>query len=358
MKVVICWPDVSGYSAACWKALSRRVELFVLTRDLRPPSTPDSPHSTFDFGELITGVPHRILTRDEFPDAGLIERVVAGQRPDVVVLPGWAIANYNRLASAGSLRSAKFVMAMDTAWTGSLRQLAGRWVKRGYFRHIDGVMTAGERSARLARVLGFEPARIERGVYGIDYSAWEGLHGRRAGLAQWPRKFVFVGRFIPDKAIDVLVAGYAAYRGRVPDPWPLTCCGRGPDGALLRGREGVTDLGFVQPAELAGVFAEHGCLVLPSRYEPWGVVLAEAAAAGLPLIATDICGASVDLLRHYYNGVVMRTPDARELADAMAWVHENAARLAEMGARSRVYAAAYAAEVWAERWEGFFRLLT
>lgn len=355
MKVVICWPDVSGYTAASWRALARRgVDVFVLTHDLRPPG---GGPTAFDYKALIAGVPSRVLLRGEFEDAALVEREVAAQNPDVVVLPGWSVPRYTRLASARSLARATFLMGMDTAWTGSWRQLAGRWAKRGYFRHIDGVVVAGERAYRLARWLGFPPSRIERGVYGLDCAALSPALRRRLALPRWPRSFLFVGRYVRDKAVDVLVEGYRRYRASVDEPWTLTCCGRGGEGSLLRDVPGLTDRGFVQPDDLPGVMSEHGCFVLPSRYEPWGVVLAEAAAAGLPLIATDACGASLDVLRNYDNGLVLPESDPGRLADAMAWMHRNPARLPEMGRRGQHLSAAYSAEAWAERWEAFMRAL-
>ena len=94
---------------------------------------------------------------------------------------------------------------------------------------------------------------------------------------------------------------------------------------------------------------------MPSRYEPWGVAIAEAAAAGLPILCTEACGASVELVRPYYNGLIVPTDDAQSLADAMIWCHAHRDRLAEFGERGRSLAAAYSADVWAERWAAVLR---
>ncbi|MCC6659346.1 MAG: glycosyltransferase family 4 protein [Phycisphaerales bacterium] len=352
MKVVICWLDVSGYTAACWKALAGRpgIDLFVLTRDLAAAMRSGANHTGFDSRALIAGLPHRLLTDAEFADAAVIEKEVLAQRPDAVVIPGWATPQYNRLASLPGLEAATFIMGMDTAWTGSTRQLAGRWLKLRFFRSIDAAVVAGERAYRLARWLGFRDSQLERGVYGLDYAGLAPALTRRLTLPAWPRRFLFVGRYVPDKGLDILLDAYGRYRSRTTDPWTLTCCGRGPDAALLKHQPGVTDRGFVQPGDLPGLFADHGCFILPSRYEPWGVVLAEAAAAGLPLIATDACGASIDVLHNYHNGLVLPTPDAAALAAAMTWVHENTSRLPDFGRRGQALASAYSAAAWAERW--------
>jgi glycosyltransferase involved in cell wall biosynthesis len=159
-----------------------------------------------------------------------------------------------------------------------------------------------------------------------------------------------MGRYAPEKGLDVLLEAYAQYRQSVADPWPLTCCGKGPLAPLFAGRAGVEERGFIQPADQPAIMEQCGALVLTSTYEPWGVVIAEAAASGLPVLCSEACGASVELLRSYYNGLTVATGDARATAAAMRWLHDNQARLPEMGVRGRELSHAFAAAVWADRW--------
>jgi glycosyltransferase involved in cell wall biosynthesis len=133
----------------------------------------------------------------------------------------------------------------------------------------------------------------------------------------------------------------------------LTCRGTGPEAALLGGQPGITDAGFMQPAELPQAFRDHGVFVLPSRYEPWGVVIAEAAAAGLPIICSDACGAADDLVQPGKNGIVMPAGDADALANAMQWMHDHESGLPALGGHGRGLAAAYSAQSWAERWHHY-----
>ena len=58
-----------------------------------------------------------------------------------------------------------------------------------------------------------------------------------------------------------------------------------------------TDRGFVQPADQAAIWAEHGAFALASRYDPWPLVIVEACAAGLPVIHSEACGSAVELVR-------------------------------------------------------------
>ncbi len=93
---------------------------------------------------------------------------------------------------------------------------------------------------------------------------------------------------------------------------------------------------------------------MPSLEEPWGVAIGEAAATGLPLVCSEVCGAAVDLLRSFYNGVTVPPGDAAALANALEWMHNNHHRLRTFGQRSRNLAHPFSAEAWAERLHACF----
>ena len=76
-------------------------------------------------------------------------------------------------------------------------------------------------------------------------------------------------------------------------------------------------LGFVQPTDLPKVFAAADCFILPSRWENWGVVIHEAAAASLPIICTTACGASVHMVWDGYNGWLVEKDKPSMIAAAM-----------------------------------------
>ncbi|MBL0928290.1 MAG: glycosyltransferase family 4 protein [Phycisphaerales bacterium] len=356
INAVICWTDVSGYMASCYRAMAARsdVRLSVIARKVDAQLS----HAGFK-DDLLRGVDAELLTWDELSDIPRVTNLVASKKPDVIVVCGWAVPSFRALATDPRLASAAKVMGMDTPMLGTLRQRLGGMVRRGFFSRIDRVFVTGERSFQLARTLGFEEARIRRGVYGIDYPALAPLHARRAARPDgWPRRFLYLGRYVPDKAIDVLAAAYEQYRALAPDqPWPLTCCGQGPLADLLRRVPGVDDRGFLQPPQLPDVYVEHGAFVLASRFDPWPLVVVESAAAGLPILCTEACGSAVECVRSFHNGLTVATEDPAALARGMLWMHTNHHRLPDMGAHGRELAAAYSAERWAERWATAFREL-
>lgn len=340
MRVVICWSGMQGYVAACLRALNQipEIELHVLHLNFR-----DLPFQE----ELLDGVSNERLTASA-PNTDLTRRVAAHD-PDVVLLCGWFYPPYRQLAFAPELRRAKFVLGMDTTWTGSWRQRVNQLRLRGFMRRMEKIVVAGTKSADFARRLDAAPGKIVTGFYGFDFTAFREKGAERLDSApEWPRRFLFAGRYAPEKGLTCLMDAYQAYRASVPDPWPLDCCGTGPESRLLR-RDGVTDLGYVQPSKLPELFAGHGVFVMPSLEEPWGVAIGEAAATGLPLVCTEVCGAAVDLLRSYYNGIMVPPGDPTALAHALRWMHENHHRLRTFGQRSRHLAHPFSAEAWAER---------
>jgi len=241
-------------------------------------------------------------------------------------------------------------MGLDTPWRATLKQHLGRLALRRYVRRFEQVFVPGERAWQYARRLGATESRIRRGLYGVDFDGLAPLYDERAAAPPgWPRRFLFVGRYHPDKGLPTLVDAYARYRSAVADPWPLTTCGAGPLESLLRG-EGIENLGFRQPTEVRDEMRRGGVFVLASHVDPWPLVVVEASAAGLPVLCTEACGSAVELVRPYHNGIAVATGNAVALAAGMRWLHDHHADLPRMGARGRELASAYSAQAWATRW--------
>lgn len=343
MRFTYCWTEPSGYLAACIAELARRpgVEVTLLTWE----TVAAAPFSAAALGAANA----RVLSRTERDDAALVEDLVAASRPDIVVFSGWAHRPYRLLTRSARLSRARFVMGADTQVRYDWRQRVARLRIGGLLRRVDAVLVAGERGYQLMRYWRVPDEKVARFIYGIDYGRFAGTaEPRFAAGAAWPRRFLFAGRYVAEKGLDVLVDAYRRYRQAVADPWPLTTCGTGPLAGLLADEPGVTDAGFLQPDDLARAFQEAGVFVLPSRNEPWGQVVVEAAAAGLPVICSRACGAGADVVRDFHDGLTVATGDAASLATALRWMHENVERLPSMGRNAQAAAAAYGADRWAD----------
>lgn len=344
MKIVICWSNYTGYWATCWRQLANRPGLKLFVVAFRQPE-----NSPFD-ESLLEGIPHRLLDESERADHDLVTRLVVEQAPDVIQIVGWFVPAYRAAARASRLSRARKFMSVDTPFL-RLSQLATRWRYASYFRHLDGVGVTGERSWQYVRRLGFAPDRVRRHMYGIDEHLASRIHAARCSVGPG-RSFLFVGRYAPEKGLDVLVDAYGRYRALSEDPWDLVCCGSGPESALLRDRPGIRDMGFVSPHDIASHFVAAGAYVTSSRFDPWPLAIVEAAMAGLPVIASDACGSPVEIVRSHYNGFVTRTGDPVALAQAMLRMQD--APVALWGERAREHALPFTSELWATRWLDLF----
>ncbi len=343
LKVVFAWPTISGYMSACWRALVEHpgIDPFVVAFEA-------GQSTSFNDG-LMSGIPSRLLDEEERHDAGFVRDLVAAQNPDVVALSGWFHPPYRRLPFRWALRGTHFVMGMDTPWRGTGRQQVGRWLLRPFVHRMDRVVVTGERCWQYARRLGVPPRAITRGLYGVDVAGLAPVWTRRRENG-WPQSFLFVGRFADEKAVDVLVEGYAQYRRQTDDPWPLVTCGKGPMAGRLDRQPGIDNRGFVQPDDMENVWGDAGAFVLPSRFDPWPLALVEAAASGLPIVCSDACGSAVEVVRNGYNGLRVPDEDPGALARAFAQIQRRYDALPKWGRRAQRFAAPHSAERWAGRW--------
>jgi glycosyltransferase involved in cell wall biosynthesis len=86
---------------------------------------------------------------------------------------------------------------------------------------------------------------------------------------------------------------------------------------------------------LASYYAFAGaCILATETDEPWGLVVNEAMAAGLPVLVSNRCGCAADLVAEGLNGFTFDPYDEAELAGRMRWMHDHRERLEPMGRAS------------------------
>lgn len=345
MNIAFLWTGVTGPMVSCWKALAAqpgvRVKVFVelARRD----------DSAFDHAEMLDGLDSAVLFADDHLDQGALRLAVRSFDPDVIIAIGWRSRMVRSIVESAEFAGVAKIFAFDMPFAWSLRKLVALIILRRYLRRFVAALVPGQRSARYARHLGFRSDQIETGLISLDTGPFLAADQSRRSKPAYPRSFLYVGRYAPEKRIDVLVEAYRQYRKQARIPWDLACCGMGPLARLLAGQEGVTDLGFVQPGDLPAVYASHGAFVITSDYEPWGMVIAEAAAAGLPIICTDACSARLEVVRQGENGIVCANGDTAAIASAMQWVDDHEESLPAMGSRSLELVTPYNSQEWVQR---------
>jgi len=343
MRIAVLWTGLSGYLNTCLKELSSRpdVELFVCHQ-------PPEPHAPFD-EDQYAWMPNRFVMRSS-ADSAALEAGVFAFDPEILLFCSWNVPAYRRVAKKLAKKCWR-VMGMDNCWMARPKQRVGALISRWYVRPLaDAVWLPGERQADFASRLGFKQSAILRGLYSCDQPAIETAHlSRIANGRSVPHRFLFVGRFVSFKGVDQLIGAYESYRARSVDPWPLICCGAGPLVASLKGRPGIQVEGFVQPKALIEKMASAGCLVLPSTFEPWAVVVHEATSAGLLVLASENVGAAVHLVQDNYNGFIFDSWDVERLATLMSHVANlGDTRLDAMSRASHLLSKQFTPSRWAD----------
>lgn len=153
---------------------------------------------------------------------------------------------------------------------------------------------------------------------------------------------LYVGQLIERKGVKYLAEAFAKLKGEEKGAG-LVLVGDGPQrNELMRRYQGVEDIydaKNVQPEDLPPYYAIADVFILPSLYDRFGIVVSEAMASGLPIIATEKVGASADLVRNGVNGYVVKDRDADGFYEASRkilkdpqlswWMGENSRRMIE-----------------------------
>lgn len=335
-RVAILFSELSSYMLACWKALKAQHEVELLVYYWKP--VKDAP-----FQLDLEFIDH--LHPREGHTAVQIYDSVSAFKPDALIIAGWMDKGYLEVARRLKSNGVPVIATCDNQWQDTLRQrLAARISPWHLHSAIDVLWVAGERQAQFAQRLGYRGQRLWRGLYCCD---WEQF--AREPAPDLANSFLFAGRLVAEKGIDTLINAYEIYRGQIECAWPLLTAGTGDLSSPVEQCAGVRSMGFTQPDKLPLLFHESGCLVLPSLKEPWGVVLQEAAASGLPLICSEACGASVHLLQDGYNGYLFETGNADHLAHCLTRMSalSSSERLL-MGQRSYEMSKQFTPQRWAQ----------
>ena len=154
------------------------------------------------------------------------------------------------------------------------------------------------------------------------------------------QRLAYLGRLVPQKGVDVLIAAVALLGGRFPS-LRLAIAGEGDERAALEAQ--VVRLGLASRVEFVGALAHDAVhrflaaadiVVMPSRAEPFGLVALEAAQMARPVVASAVQGLP-EIVTHGETGLLVPPDDAPALADAIAMLLEDPARARALGAAAR-----------------------
>ncbi|MGB6383984.1 MAG: glycosyltransferase family 4 protein [Terriglobales bacterium] len=221
-------------------------------------------------------------------------------------------------------------------------------LKTYFLRHCDSFVVPGKASWQYLRSLGSPEASILTAPNAVDNNlfAIQADH-TRAHAAEFreklklPSRFIlFVGRLVPEKGVFDLLEAYAKLGNDLRSEVGLVFAGDGVCRADLAKRAKQVNAGticfpgFAQREDLAGLYALAETLVLPTHSDPWGLVVNEAMACGLPIIVSNVAGCSADLVDDGWNGYVVPPRDVEKLSAAIDTLVRQPALRQRMSGRS------------------------
>lgn len=266
--------------------------------------------------------------------AKVIDRL-RGSGARALMMAGYNDVGRLRVAAWCTRRGVPVFIRSDSNYADEKRKsLAKRLVKRVFLTGLRAVSTltfaSGPSGVEYWRHYGHPARRLVVVPLEPDYALVESVTESevaeavaRYGLDSARRRIVFAGRVTAQKRVDLLVNAFARIAAARPG-WDVLVLG---DGDLRAEIEASLPAGLGNRVRWAGFVAEQrdvsrlyrACdvLALPSDFEPWALVVNEAAAAGLAIVASDVVGAAPALVHEGRNGATFPRGDAAALAEAL-----------------------------------------
>jgi glycosyltransferase involved in cell wall biosynthesis len=351
LRVAVVSPEPTPYRAPLFDRVSAdpKIDLTVIyaartvagrTWEVRP-----NHRSVFLRGVGIPGA--RLILHHDYPVTPGVWNELRAARPDCVVVSGWSTFASQAAIAWCRVRKVPFLLLVESHDAGPRagwrRTVKGAVVPR-ILRRAAGVLVTGTLARESMIAHGARPERIRVFANTIDVDEWSERVGRLAdrraelraglGLGEEDVTVLSVARLSSEKGHDTLLRAVAA----AGDPrLVLVLAGSGPERDRLEALAGDVGSRLVLAGDLPHervieVYCAADIFALLSDREPWGVVVNEAAACGLPLVLSDRVGAAPDLLRDGENGFLVPAGDVQAAAKALRRLTADRARA---GARSR-----------------------
>ena len=351
-RLAVVWPRLGPYHLARLRAVDARCRaegaaltaVEVARDDALYPWRPERGAEAF---ERVTTLDGTVEAAAPAAVRAAVTAALDAADPDAVAFPSYATPDA-RAALAWCRRQRRAaVLLFDSRAQDAARSPWREAVKRVLVAQADAALVAGTPQAAYLQSLGMPAARTFRPVDVVDNAHFRdgAEEARRPGSPS----FLSVNRLVARKGVEVLIEAYRRYRQRVAAPWPLVLVGDGPERAALaaHGVEGVTWAGALQIDALPAAYGQAACYVHPARIDPWGLVVNEAMAAGLPVLVSTGAGCAPDLVQG--NGWTFPPDDPDALADRLVQVSAlSPAARAALGRRSQAIIAGYTPEAFAD----------
>ena len=302
--ILVLYAEVLGYTLSWLEALAREgadVQVVAWDKGKLNPFTPSS--------DKIT-----LTNRSQYDDAGLkalIDRV----KPDLILLSGWMDDGYMKAGRYARSKDLKVITISDAQWRGLPRQWANvlfRWRVRSTANYI---WVPGPYQYEYARRLGYKRENVLLYCYSADTTRFAAAWQERKEIVAKDQQFtiLFAGRLAPVKNLDMLTSVFIELTKEIDPRWKLRIVGSGPIRDTLPVHDQIEYVPFVEPNKVPELTKEIAFYCLPSKFDAFPLALHEFTSAGVPILASDICGDVPVLVANGYNGYAFHNLDRDDL---------------------------------------------
>lgn len=273
-------------------------------------------------------------------------------QPGIVYLNGYYDPSYWFVLAYCKIRKIKVVLDFESSEISRRRVWWKERLKKAFLGQCDALVCLGQKAAEYALKLDVSRKRIltTKNV-GVDNDALLEIFTRElasrdrrkaeAGLP--PYNFLYAGRFVERKNLDMLIRAFHEAKNRSENgkEWGLILSGEGKQKPRLQELAhslGCEQIHWMEPCEWYEVpirYTLANVAVLPSTFEPFGFLTNEAMVYSMPVLVSERCGSATDLVIDGLNGFRFDPSNQEEFANKLLWFMSHPEKFRQMGANGK-----------------------
>ncbi|GLU52376.1 glycosyltransferase family 4 protein [Dyadobacter frigoris] len=271
-------------------------------------------------------------------------------KPTVLNVTGWFDYAQILLMIYARMKGVKIVLSSESSSMDHNRSTLKEKIKSWIVNRADAFFCFGKSSADYLLTLGVKQpqiavanaAVIDEDVIKTKFDLAKNL-SFEINSSKSTRSFVYVGRLAEEKNLELLIKAFIAVKekSKISFDWKLLFVGDGPakekltkiSGEYLKSQ--IIEFAGGHPwYKVPAWLAKSDVLILPSKSEPWGLVVNEAMVCAMPVIVSEKCGCAEDLVRNGINGFLFNPESQPELETALQFFLKNPDKIDSMGKES------------------------
>ena len=380
MHIVVIFYNIGGYHAARLRAVCSACQEKGWKLSAVQITDKTSEHPWGDVEREITFPVKTLLpiattptstsrTQESNLPASLLPSCLDELKPDILAIPGWGFPISRTALSWCKKYGIPTILMSETKWDDEQRKWWKEWLKSWlYVKKYDAAIVGGKLHHDYLLQLGFPSDRIFFGYDVVDNNYFsQKAEAARLNAATVRQKqtaiplkpyFIAVTRLVKRKNVYRLIEAFAAYRQQIGDAsaWDLVICGSGEEELAIRNLIREKELqncvhlpGFIPYQAIGDWYGLANALIHPALQEPWGLVVNEACAAGLPILSSRTVGASYELVCDGKNGLLFTPENTQDITRALLTLHQiDSNSRNRMGKLSQNIVASYSPQNFAE----------